>query len=368
MTFSKIYTNDLEFETLVQCVKLKDHSSETITALEELLSSEVSWPLLARLSIYHAVYPRLYQNLAKLDAALIPEGVMERFQHAFRNTAAHNLQLTNELGRVSNLLGAEDIPVIAFKGPVLAQVAYRNLGLRPCTDLDILIPPQRYKEVEEVLIEDGYSLAGKARNLSPIRKSLHLYLSQQQPFVRDRKFGLDVHLRIMPPGYLYNTNFETLLERSKQVPIAGVAVQSFEPEDLIQILCYHGVKNRWERLKHVCDVAELVDATPDLDWDTVLRRARSTRGTRILHMGLFLAFTLLDVKLAPDVLKEVNKDKQAAEIGSWVIARLPEQMQLGVAEFKERVGFHLRLQDNVFGKLRYSIYSLLRQMDDTRSS
>jgi len=168
----------------------------------------------------------------------------------------------------------------------------------------------------------------------------------------------------MPPGYKYNPSFEDLLERSQQVAVAGSMIQSFAPEDLLQILCYHGAKNRWERLKHICDIAELVRANQDMDWDAVIRRTEATRGLRILGLGLYLAHKLLDLKLPDEVLKRVLSDKQVISLGAWVIARLPAQMELGIAGYKERVRLHLRLQDNVIDKARYGLYSLLRQIDD----
>ncbi|HMB91665.1 MAG TPA: nucleotidyltransferase family protein [Rhodothermales bacterium] len=343
----------------------KADTDAAITHLEELISEDnFSWSLLTQLSVYHAVYPMLYQKLITAKAAHVPEDVLHQFHRVYRNTAAHNLLLVQELKRVNQILAAHEIPLIAFKGPVLAQVAYKNLGLRPCTDIDILIPEDRFSEVETVLIDDGYRVSSGIQSMSKSRKALHLYLSQQAAFMRGRNYSLDVHVRLMPPGYKYNPSFEDLLERSQQVAVAGSMIQSFAPEDLLQILCYHGAKNRWERLKHICDIAELVRANQDMDWDAVIRRTEATRGLRILGLGLYLAHKLLDLKLPDEVLKRVLSDKQVISLGAWVIARLPAQMELGIAGYKERVRLHLRLQDNVIDKARYGLYSLLRQIDD----
>ena len=364
MLTGKRSDHSLEFELLRLCARtvLDVRSAEQIK--KHLQDEDLSWPLLIQLSQYHIVYPLLYQSLSTVAADGVPPEILQQLRQWYLATGARNLFFTQELKRILDILESNEIPLIAFKGPVLAVVAYKTLGLRPCTDLDILVPRTEFAEVEEILLENGYHPSAKIQKLSRARKALHLYLAQQQPYVRSQSLSLDVHLQIMPPGYHYNVTFETLLSRAQQVSVANVELCSFEPEDLLQILSYHGAKNRWERLKYICDVAELIRANPDLDWDIVLKRAQNTRGTRILYLSLNLGRRLLDVFLPPEVLKRISADKQVEKLSSWVLGRLPEQMQMGIASYTERVAFHLRLQDKTIDKVRYGLYSLLRQFDD----
>lgn len=352
----------IEFEVLKICART-ELGPPAIERVQSLLNKDMSWSLFVQLSQYHAVTPLLYQSLKIVGTDYVPAQILNQLHRTYHATAAHNLLLLKELDRVVRFLEGHDIPLIAFKGPILAKVAYRNLGFRPCSDIDILVPTERFSQVEQLLIEDGYSPVGKQQSLHGLHRALNLYLSQQHPFARSGIFGLDVHRKIMPPGYRYNVAFETLLQRSEHISIGDVSVHSFEREDLLQILCYHGAKNRWERLKHVCDVAELIRVNPDLDWDKVMSRASATNGTRVLGLGFYLAHKLLQVQLPPVILAWITDDKRIEQMGVWVLSRLPSQMQLGIASYSERVRFHLKLQESVRDKMRYGIYSFLRQLN-----
>jgi hypothetical protein len=54
-------------------------------------------------------------------------------------TTAHNLRLFRKLELVLCRLDAGGVPIIVLKGAALAQEVYRNAGLRPMADLDLLV-------------------------------------------------------------------------------------------------------------------------------------------------------------------------------------------------------------------------------------
>lgn len=60
--------------------------------------------------------------------------------HPRHAVVARNLRLIHELGGLCDGLHAEGVDVLTLKGPVLAALAYPDIGSRACVDLDILIP------------------------------------------------------------------------------------------------------------------------------------------------------------------------------------------------------------------------------------
>ena len=56
--------------------------------------------------------------------------MLTSLQGAFRKNVRHSLHLTKELLNLLPLFEAAAIPVLAIKGPILAQLAYNKLGLR----------------------------------------------------------------------------------------------------------------------------------------------------------------------------------------------------------------------------------------------
>lgn len=349
-----------EFELLL-CSARTEIDAPVAQRMQHLLEENLDWQALLSLASYHRVLPLLYRSLKTTSLeAQVPSDVAAYLRRALHMTAGFNLSLLKELGRVLALFDAAGISVIAFKGPVLAQSVYGSLGLRPSWDLDLFIPEERYDEVEALLVQAGYRPSQKVQDLSRFGKAAYLQISRQCPFGRAGKYALDVHTGLMPPGYLLPTSFAAYLERSETLEIAGVQMQSFAPEDLLQILCYHGVKNRWEALKHVCDIAELVRAYPELDWGEVRARARAARGERILDLGLCLAHELLGAPVPPGVLEEATAEVR--DLARQVEGRLPRQVELGLAEYPERFWFHLKVQETWSTKARYCLYALARKV------
>ncbi|MEO8342158.1 MAG: nucleotidyltransferase family protein, partial [Nitrospirota bacterium] len=65
-------------------------------------------------------------------------------------------------------------------------------------------------------------------------------------------------------------------------------VRGMAPEEFLIILCLHGSKHGWERLKWVADVAELL-RSQWINWKRVFSTAAERKCHRMLLLGLALA-------------------------------------------------------------------------------
>ena len=350
-----------EFEVLRCCARVQFEPKHE-AKVRQLLQQDIRWDHLIHLALHHGVFPLLHKNLSKYFKDQVPPEVMARLKRQQFTLSAYVLFMAEELGRLVGLLDANNIPCLALKGLVLAQVVYNNLILRSSGDVDLLIRPEDFADVEQLLAEDGYLPYEKVADLKGLRKKIYLWESRQFPFQRtDHVFSLDLHTGIMPPLYSLNLDFDTLMERSLPVTISGNPIPSVGFEDMLQILCYHGVKNRWETLKYVCDLSELVRVRDNLDWDVILKRAEATRGRRILYLGLFLAHEVLEAPVPDAVMQHVREDHYIPSLGRHLIDRLPHLVELGVTGFGERFRFHLLTQDTLVTKARYALYALVRR-------
>lgn len=350
---------ELQFLACCARTEIDDETADRIAELGKL----VDWRTVVRLAVYHRVLPLLYQSTRGECADSMPENVEAFFRRDYLTVAALNLRLADELHRVRRHLEGGGVEAIFFKGSVLAEFAYRSLGLRACGDIDFLIREEHFFAAENLLREFGYRPLKTVTAEGEIDPDA-LRIRAQCPFVHEGfPWSLDVHTSMMPPGYSFRLSFDTLYARSVGVSLAGEEVRSFRSEDLLQILCLHGVKNRWERLKHVCDVAELIRSQPDLDWDEVLRTARSVRGERILYVGLELARGLLDASLPPTVVNRMEADPRVGELVERVESYLVRSHAEPLGD-KERLKFHMQIQDTLISKARYGFFLIRRRLRD----
>lgn len=331
-------------------------------AFRNHLRKEFAWGRVIQLASLHGVVPLLHEAVKQAPAGLVAADVTGRLRAFYLSTAAGNLARANELERLVRLLEGADIPVLSFKGLTLAQTAYGNLGLRGSIDLDILIRRSDYRTAEALLLADQYRLPPRKVGLHKRASAVTLWVSGQCPFVAQTAlWSLDVHTAMMPPGYRYPVRFETLYERSAEVPLAHSSVRVLSPEDLLQVLCFHGIKNRWEALKHVADVAALIRSAPGLDWEFVLAQAQQMGGVRILHVGLLMAHEMLGTDVPAAVLRQFDEDRQIRAIADHTIQHLLHSHSEHF-DYKQRSQLHLSIQDNLANKLRYGVYTVARRL------
>ena len=350
-----------EFELLVRCAQSQLDEAD-VPRIRTLVQNGIDWPILIQHGEFHGVQPMLFHNLLTEAADLVGEreGQMKRMM---AGTAALVLFLSRELTRLTEALEGAGVPVLSFKGPLLAKTAYGAIQLRNFTDIDLLVRPEDFETVERVLREHNYKLYSKLASYSQVQKDRYIARTQQYPFIHgDGLFAVDVHVGIMPPLYYFPIDTATLWQRSIEVEILGRQVRTFEPEDMLLILCYHGEKNRWERLKNICDVAELVRSTPELDWDRFLGRVSLTRSERLVHLGLYLAQRLFRTELPAEIGRRIASDRQAIRLGELVLRELPHQAEIGTISFVKRMRFHLTLQKSPANKARYLFHALLRRV------
>jgi hypothetical protein len=119
---------------------------------------------------------------------------------------------------------------------------------------------------------------------------------------------VELQWRIAPQYFSLSLPEEHYWDRIQSATICGREVNQLSCEDLLLLLSFHGGKHGWEKLIWLADVAELIAAHPQLDWDYVLNGARRTGGLRMLLLSAALARELLGIALPKHLEQPLAKD------------------------------------------------------------
>jgi hypothetical protein len=95
-------------------------------------------------------------GLGMMDA--FPKGFAEALMGLLRASSLANHRRLAELDRVARLLQEGGVTVIALKGAALAEPLYGRPGLRPMSDLDLLVAPKDVELAERILAPAGFLL------------------------------------------------------------------------------------------------------------------------------------------------------------------------------------------------------------------
>jgi len=321
-----------------------------------LLQQGLDWDEVWRLALRHRTMPLLYRHLKADHSAAVPAETMERLRSAVQSNTVRNYRLAGQLLQAMRSLGAHGVSAVAYRGPVLAEMAYGSLAMRQFDDLDILVRKREVPQAMEALAAMGYQvdLPGNVPQSAYSRTRHHYALSRGpgQPL-------LELHWAIAP-GYFHFPLSMDVWDRVQSSGLAGSEVLSLSAEDLLLALCVHNSTHGWGRLAWICDVAELIRALPDLDWERAMAQAQRLGGGRMVRLGLALARDVIGATLPQQVQPAVQEDAMLPELVQQVLANLTREVDLST-EASERYrlfGFHLRVQDSTRGRLRHFLRML----------
>ena len=162
-------------------------------------------------------------------------------------------------------------------------------------------------------------------------------------------------------GYRFSISVDSLLARSRELNVGGRSLPTLSIEDIVLVLCYQGVNNRWTRLKHICDLAQHITAHPEVDWSVVRQRAASMGGERIVLHGLDLVRSVIGSDLPPAVESWMNEVRGLDGVRGVVMQNLRNQEER-IPDLATRVRYHAGVLNTIRGKMAYVLYALARRV------
>jgi hypothetical protein len=293
--------------------------------LAHLVTTEVDWERLAERAAFHGVLGMVYHHLAGRVPDRVPAPVLQSMAHTSRRIQEKNLLAIQALTRVAAEFNDADVPLLTFKGPSLAHEYYGNVAFRQFGDIDVLVQRAHLDRAQAILEADGYR---RTHVHSDAELARH-YRDQLGVEFRHPQTGvtIELHWALLNRTFSFRLAPEDLWARAQTAALGGETIRTLAPDDLVLYLCAHGTKHHWSRLQCVCDVAQVLDHHPDLDWPSLQKTAQRIGSHRTLLLGAHLTERWLGRSLPLSVSTAMNEVP--------VIGRLATEIEdrwLGTAE------------------------------------
>ena len=341
-------------EQLLLTVARRELDSRAVAEVRELLRAPLDWDYVLATASSHRLIPLLHKNLATAAADLVPGHVLARLKRESVGNSQSVLHLVGKQLKLHRLLKNSGVRVAIFKGAVLAQMAYGEVSLRQAGDIDMLIDRRHFTETRSVLESLGYEMVPQ---LTPAQLTSHLAFHCEIPFMRDEWFTIvDLHWGLAPRSFVFGVEADEVMSRLQSVSLAGTTIETFCNEDMVLYQSMHGAKHLWHRLEWIVSLAELIRASKELDWDTVVQRAENAHATRMLALGLRLVGAFSDVEIATRVLSSVDPQGVMKQMA----ARIREQifMRSHNVESTETNLYNFKIMDRKRDALLSTVRSL----------
>jgi Uncharacterised nucleotidyltransferase len=299
---------------------------------------DLDWTSLLELAHEHRIIGVLARRLQELDFAEVPAASREKLQSRLRAQHLFSLSMTAGLFRIFEEFSRADVDSVLVKGPLVSLLAYGDPAVRCYVDLDLIVRHRQIAAATKIMMDLGYE-PDVPVSIIEAGKIPGEYLFHRPGTSQIVELHSERTFRYYPRPL----PVEDYLERRRRVMVDGQEIPALCLEDEFVLNCIHGAKHFWERLMWVADIAAIVLRHQEMDWRKLKRFAEDVGGSRMVHLGLKLAESVLKVPI-PDEMKEaVAGDKTALTLCKQVVGWLPSA-GYDPPLWKERAMFRMRMR------------------------
>jgi hypothetical protein len=279
------------------------------------------WTIVLQLATWNRLAGMLRHGLREAGVLdQVPEPARAQLTDSYHLNGATEAARRNHLVRVLGRLQDERIPAMLLKGAALAETAYPP-GLRPMSDIDVLIPDTDVERAHDALQHMGY-----VPSPAPYPGDKHHHLiGLTSP---DGLVTFELLRALMSPRSPLQLDVDRFWSHARPAAGPGPAHVLPSPEDLLLHVCVHFARDRLRgsvgALGQICDITALV-RNGDLDWERLCLEPVAPGARAAVFLALASAVRLLRAPVPPQVLTELapgDREEADALIGQFVEQRV----------------------------------------------
>ena len=216
----------------------------------------------------HRLIPQLYRNLQRHG---VNDPLMERLKGVYRYYLYKNEILMHRIGSLLTAFEDAGIRTMVLKGSALIQLYYRESGLRPMLDADVLVHAHQAEQAMEVLTR----LQWKPRYQRP---QTRIPIFHSTPFEDEGGRQVDLHWHLFWECFNAKDD-DGYWQNAIPIKIGGVQTLALSPTDQLLHTCWHGA--RWNEVPPIRWVADamaiLAASAEEINWPGLLEKAQRHR-------------------------------------------------------------------------------------------
>jgi len=282
-----------------------------VTGNKFLSNDALDWRYIIKKTTQHRIIPAMYFYFSRMTSSIPPQ-FLSYFRQANQHITFNSFILTKELLAMLALFRENNIKAVAFKGPMLCNSCFVNLGTREFTDLDILVTESDLFKVKKALGNLG---AIEDTEIQPDHACSYLIPGTNMPI------NLDIHWRFAESAYGFEYSTEAVFSRLKSIQFFNQEILSLSPEDTFISTVIHHSKNEWKELRYVADIGGLITKQKELDWNFLLNESANMEIKRNLLLAVYLARRTFTVNLPNWVEETINNDAGISSLGTTILGQ-----------------------------------------------
>lgn len=289
-------------KSLLNCLHQDEDRRKAIC---ETSLDDTQWHAFLQTAIRHSVSALLFYRLKTGgQLSVMPVPVQKALFDCYLGNSARNMQIFFCLKEILKAFHAENIPAITLKGAHLAHTAYENISVREMSDIDLMVPPDKLKAADRVLLDLGYLPDAPCDIDFEMKHFLHL-----PQYNKPRSPAIEIHWTIANPKPPCCFDVAQLWRETNRFRIQGVESQGLSLELLLVHLCSHISHQHGftPGLRSYYDIAIILNRFASVLNLRQVEDITVTSGVkRGVYLSLFLAKELLGAKVPGEILKRLK--------------------------------------------------------------
>jgi hypothetical protein len=244
--------------------------------------------------------PQLYRNLHDYG---VRDPVLSQLKVIYRRTWRDNQLLFHQVSALLGAFHANGIETIVLKGAALALLHYKDVGLRPMNDFDVMIHEEKRSAAMQVMSELGWT---------PIPRwpegltEGYLSVVNSHGFAHSAGRECDLHWHLFPECCQPDADND-FWEQAVPFRIHGVLTRALAPADQLLHVCVHGAEwNPIPPIRWITD-AMMIMKSSSIDWNRILDQARKRQLMLPLRATLNYLVDEFEAPVPADTLESLRR-------------------------------------------------------------
>lgn len=249
---------DPELRLLCAFIAVPDGRAEERVS-RAAIAAELDWDRFSDLVTRHRVSALVDSGLRHAPHCALPDPLRSRLAAAPDANAQcflASVLCARQIVRRCRELG---IACAVLKGVAVAQSAYQRSSEREMIDIDLLVDPSHFDQVEQMVLQMGFTRICPRANLAGDARAAFKALHNAFTFFRASDgLQVDLHWRLVKnPCTLRGLN-RTWPSRLSSIAAGGASLPVLAPAEHALYILTHGAKSGWVRLKWLADADRII--------------------------------------------------------------------------------------------------------------
>ncbi|HSE40477.1 MAG TPA: nucleotidyltransferase family protein [Acidobacteriota bacterium] len=240
--------------------------------------------------------PLLYKNLQRQG---VPTPLLNKLKGVYRQTWYANQIIFHDVFHCLKVFHELEIPTLLLKGAALVFFHYKDFGLRPMSDIDVLIPISELARATDVLQRLGWH----SDSTESVERAL--WFKNTWLFHHFSGGKLELHWYAISQSRQRNID-KDFWKRARSVDYQDVKTLATSPSDTLFHVCIHGAKwNEVPPMRWIADAIQIMK-TSRVDWNSIIEEGKKRRLIVALRKTLSFLAEEFHGEIPKDVLHEIS--------------------------------------------------------------